>query len=82
MVYKPKEDDDTYMGQKQHFNPKNAKANINWAQAETVLKDQNLADLLLQKKVSSTSNVIKEYSGKSFEADVINLMSVPEYQLC
>ena len=33
-------------------------------------------------KVSSTSNVIKEYSGKSFEADVINLMSVPEYQLC
>lgn len=50
MVYKPKEDDDTYMGQKQHFNPKNAKANINWTQAETVLKDQNLADLLLQKK--------------------------------
>ncbi|HAY3539195.1 DUF1800 domain-containing protein [Elizabethkingia anophelis] len=82
MVYKPKEDDDTYMGQKQHFNPKNAKANINWTQAETVLKDQNLADLLLQKKVSSSSNVIKEYSGKSFEADVINLMSIPEYQLC
>ena len=33
-------------------------------------------------KVASSLNVIKEYSGKSFEADVINLMSVPEYQLC
>ncbi|MCL1674399.1 DUF1800 domain-containing protein [Elizabethkingia meningoseptica] len=82
MVYKPKEDDDVNMGQKQRFNPKNAKANIDWAKAEALLKNQNLGNLLLQKKVASSDATLKAYSGKSFESDIINIMSVPEYQLC
>ncbi|WP_300669604.1 DUF1800 domain-containing protein [Soonwooa sp.] len=82
LEYKAKEDDDINMGSKPSFNAKNAKATINWSSAEDLLKGVNLTNLLLQKNISPAKNVLQEYSGKTLESDIINIMSTPEYQLC
>ena len=81
----PKTDDDLEMGMSADFT-KNKKFNnnftIDWPQIETVFKGKNIAEILLQKKLNGDGKYINQFSDGSIKMNIINIMSVPEYQLC
>ena len=83
---KPKEDDDLEMGMATALSPKKKATSRNfamdWSTVESALKDKNIAELLLQKKLKGDGNFISQFSDGSLKMTVINVMSVPEYQLC
>ncbi|MGS0748660.1 DUF1800 domain-containing protein [Halpernia sp. GG3] len=83
---KPKIDDDVEMGMSKDYTV-NKKFNstaftINWPQIEAVFKDKNVANILLQKKLNGDGSYINQFSDGSIKMNIINVMSVPEYQLC
>ena len=83
---KPKSEDDLDMGMATNFNDKKKLGSdnftIDWQQIENLFKDKNIADILLQKKLNGDGKYISQYSDGSIKMNIINLMSVPEYQLC
>lgn len=83
---KPKADDDLEMGMGNNLskNKKSASDNftIDWPQIETEFKGRNIADILLQKKLNGDGKYINQFSDGSIKMNIINVMSVPEYQLC
>jgi uncharacterized protein (DUF1800 family) len=85
---KPKTDDDIEMGmgmtKNLNVNKKfgNSNFTFDWPQIETVFKDKNIAAILLQKKLNGDGNYINQFSDGSIKMNIINVMSVPEYQLC
>jgi hypothetical protein len=60
----------------------NSNFTFDWPQIETVFKDKNIAAILLQKKLNGDGNYINQFSDGSIKMNIINVMSVPEYQLC
>ena len=83
---KPKEDDDLEMGMATGLSTQKKGASRNftmdWSKVELAFKDKNIAELLLQKKLKNGSNFLNQFSDGSVKMTVINIMSVPEYQLC
>lgn len=81
-----KADDDLEMGMKTERsnikNPRNRNFTVNWTSVEEAFKDRNVAEILLQKNMKDGGNFIKQFSDGSTKLDIINVMSVPEYQLC
>lgn len=86
LALQPKADDDIQMGMgtENNGNRKFRKNNfiIDWPQIESVFKDKNIAEILLQKQLSGDGKYVKQFSDGSVKMDIIDIMSVPEYQLC
>lgn len=82
----PKSDDDVEMGmksaQKQTKGFKNSKIVIDWKKVEDVFKSKNIEDYLLQRKSPALAKTIQQYSGSSVQSQIINVMYMPEFQLC
>ena len=83
---KPKTDDDIEMGMKTDSTANKKFASnaftIDWPQIESIFKDKNVANILLQKKLNGDGSYINQFSDGSIKMNIINVMSVPEYQLC
>lgn len=83
---KPKADDDLDMGLQADFIKKKKISSknfvIDWPAVEAAFKDQNIQDVLLQKKINENIQNITQFSDGSLKMKIINVMSVPEYQLC
>lgn len=83
----PKVDDDLEMGMKTNFIKKKKQFNnnnfsIDWPKAETIFTGKNISEILLQKKLNGEANYLKQFSDGSIKMNIINVMSMPEYQLC
>lgn len=81
-----KADDDLEMGMKTDIsgkqNNKNKNFKVDWLAVETAFKDKSAEDYILPKGLKSNQNSIKQFSDRSIQSEIINLMSMPEYQLC
>lgn len=81
-----KADDDLEMGMKTDIsgkqNNKNKKFKVDWLAVETAFKDKSVEDYILPKGLKSNQNSIKQFSVSNIQSEIINLMSMPEYQLC
>ncbi|WP_027377682.1 DUF1800 domain-containing protein [Kaistella palustris] len=82
----PKSDDDIEMGMKTAINSaknfKNPNITIDWNLVESVFKNRNIEELLLQKSASLSKDTVQKFSDSSVKQEIINVMSTPEYQLC
>lgn len=81
-----KADDDLEMGMKTDIsgkqNNKNKNFKVDWLAVETAFKDKSAEDYILPKGLKSNQNSIKQFSASNIQSEIINLMSMPEYQLC
>lgn len=83
--YTPKEDDDINMGnnmdrlRKQMF--KNQTVAVNWTAVKKYLENVDLLDFLLQNEGNLRKNIFKSIQPQDLEANIIAIMSTPEYQL-
>ncbi|RKF31881.1 hypothetical protein BCY89_17175 [Sphingobacterium siyangense] len=79
-------DDDLDMGLKQSLALakayKNPKISIDWAGVEAVFADRDPFELLLQQQPSFGKALRDSYAGGSRRRTIIEVMSIPEYQLC
>ena len=79
-------DDDLDMGLKQSRALakayKNPKISIDWAGVEAVFADRDPFELLLQQQPSFGKTLRDSYAGGSRRRTIIEVMSIPEYQLC
>lgn len=79
-------DDDLDMGMKQSRALakayKNPKISIDWAGVEAVFADRDPFELLLQQQPSFGKALRDSYAGGSRRRTIIEVMSIPEYQLC
>ncbi|SFI48837.1 DUF1800 domain-containing protein [Halpernia frigidisoli] len=82
----PKADDDLEMGMgnivQKNKNTVNDNFTIDWPKVEAEFKGRNVADILLQKKMNGDGKYIDQFSDGSIKMTIINIMSVPEFQLC
>lgn len=82
----PKDDDDMDMGMKNPQNivakSKNSKITIDWSRVEQIFKNENVEEILLQRRKSLNSNVINDFSNRSLKLRIVDVMSTPEFQLC
>ncbi|MGJ1396506.1 DUF1800 domain-containing protein [Sphingobacterium multivorum] len=79
-------DDDLDMGLKQSRALakayKNPKISIDWAGVEAVFADRDPFELLLSQQPSFGKKLRDSYAGGSRRRTIIEVMSIPEYQLC
>ncbi|MFU1856587.1 DUF1800 domain-containing protein [Sphingobacterium sp. NGMCC 1.201703] len=79
-------DDDLDMGLKQSRALskvyKNPKISIDWAGVEAAFADRDPFELLLQQQPSFGKTLRDSYAGGSRRRTIIEVMSIPEYQLC
>lgn len=79
-------DDDLDMGLKQSRALakayKNPKISIDWAGVEAAFVDRDPFELLLQQQPSFGKTLRDSYAGGSRRRTIIEVMSIPEYQLC
>ncbi len=79
-------DDDLDMGMKQSRALakayKNPKISIDWAGVEAVFAERDPFELLLQQQPSYGKALRDSYAGGSRRRTIIEVMSIPEYQLC
>ncbi|WP_417430407.1 DUF1800 domain-containing protein [Halpernia sp.] len=82
---KPKADDDLQMGMSTDLIKKKKNGNenftIDWPKIEILFKDKNISEILLQKSLNGDGKYINQFSDGSIKMNIINIMSVPEYQL-
>lgn len=79
-------DDDIDMGLKQK-RPlakgfKNPHMSIAWEQVEAVFAARDTSAILLQKEPTFNQRALEKYADGSAKMDIIETMSIPEYQLC
>jgi uncharacterized protein (DUF1800 family) len=55
---------------------------INWNEIESTFQNKNLENYLLQTPSTMDISEISKYSDQSIKSKIINIMSLPEYQLC
>lgn len=83
---KSPEFDDIDMGMKQKIDLQKvfntSGKTIHWDLVESQFQNKNLQDYLLQVPSATDVSDIEKYSDHSTKSKIINIMSLPEYQLC